>query len=168
MRRATTELVENLLKAYGPFPEVIVDLGGCESSDQFRHLFRYKVWDIRDKPDVDKVVDARNMVTSGTVEQGSVGTLMSFDAFEHIYEIREVAEQINLVVRQNGLVIVGVPFAFPYHDPSGDYWRFSAQSLEKMFETGFNKIESGYYDETITTTWGNMLMASYYIGRKKS
>lgn len=170
MRTATTELVADLWQRYGPFPELIADLGGCESSDQFSHICSYEVWDIRDKKDVDRVVDGRNMVTSGAIAPQSVGTIMSYDAFEHIFEVWEVAEQIGLAVRQNGLVIIGVPFAFPYHDPSGDYWRFSAQALEKLFEKYFNKLESGYYDEHITTSWdtyGTMRMGSYYIGRRK-
>lgn len=168
MRQATTELVGRLYNEFGPFPEPIVDLGGAETQRQFGSLFPYQVWDRRTLPDVDKAIDARYMTANGHAEAESVGTFMTFDTLEHIFELTMVVHEIGQVVRKDGLLIVGVPWAFPYHDPSGDYWRFSHQALESLFAAKFRKIQSGYYDEIVhSETWGEIPLASYYIGIRR-
>lgn len=147
MRAASTALVEQLLAEFGPFPQLIADLGGAETQMQFGHLFQYEVWDRRALPDVDRVVDFRNMLSSGEVYEESLGTLLTFDTLEHVFELEKVVEQFNKVIRKGGLLLIGVPWSYEYHDPSGDFWRFSAQALEWMFRDHFRMIRSGYYDE---------------------
>lgn len=166
MRDATTSLVENLYQRFGPFMEPVVEIGGAESSDQFRHIFsKYEVWDIRNLPGVDSVVDARTMWSGQTILgdglTNKVGTVMTFDTLEHIFEVGEVAQQIGRMVhRPGGLVVVGVPWMAGFHDPSGDYWRMSHQALERLFGPWFDRLESGYYDDNDA--------GSYYIGRRRN
>lgn len=164
MRLATTELVANLWKKYGErvMQEPWIDLGGAESTEQYKGVLpRYQVWDIRDLPGVSKVVDARTMWSSGDVKANSVGTLISFDMLEHVYEIFEVVEQIGRVVFPTGVVLIGLPWMGGFHDPSGDYWRISPKALELMFAKDFRLMESGFYDMGSCGHAG-----SFYMGRR--
>jgi len=163
MRDASTRLVEELLQRFGPFQEPIIDLGGGESHTQFRHLFNYTVADLRQIEGVDHVVDARTMWTTGKFKTHSIGTVLTFDALEHIYEVQDVAKQIGMITIKGGMVVVGVPWMYSFHDPSGDYWRFSHQALERLFGEFYDELDCGYYDFVDGVARG-----SYYIGRRKT
>ncbi len=164
MRVASTQLVEQLFAEFGPFPTPIADLGGAETNRQFEHLFpSYEIWDKRPLPDVLVSVDFRNMVSGGTVEDGHLGTLLSFDTLEHIFEFQKAVDNFTRVVRRGGLLLIGVPWAYKYHDPSGDFWRFSAQALEWLFRDHFRTIRSGFYDEQGVCP----PVAAYYFGVRR-
>jgi len=173
MRPETTPFIAELHRKYN-FQGPIVDLGGCETDRQFKDLFDYQVWDKRDKPDVDKVIDITEIC--GSV-YGSVGTLITVDTLEHIPSLYAAINNIGNIVRSGGHVVVAIPWAFPYHDPSGDYWRLSHQALEMLFDPNFERLESGYYGDEVELkselwkdkdwSWGKMKSSSYYVGRRR-
>ena len=157
MRPESTELVRHFHQVY-KFPEPIVDIGGAETNRQFSSIFDYKVWDIRAGSDVDLVVDVRNMVSSGKIAPGSIGTVLSWDALEHVFEIFDAVSEIGKAVRPGGFVAIGVPWVYRMHDPNGDYWRFSTMALTKLFKNvGFMALDVDYWDSNNGT---------YYVGRK--
>lgn len=166
MRPATTRLVKEMWEKYGEnvMQEPRVDLGGAQSTDQYHGIFPkpYEVWDIRNLPGVDKVVDARTMWSSGDVKANSIGTLISVDMFEHIYELDEVVKQIGRVVFPTGVIFIGLPWMGDFHDASGDFWRISPHALEMMFASNFQLMEYGFYDKDKN----NQYAGSFYMGRR--
>lgn len=51
---------------------------------------------------------------------------------EHIFEVNKAFE--NICKLSKDIVILVVPFLQEYHGDYGDYWRFSPQTIEKLFE----------------------------------
>jgi len=180
MRPATNKLVKYLVDKYGLdnlFKEPRIDVGGAETSRQFIGFFGYEVWDLREKEDTDAFIDVRYMhlgqrilTRHGGATIKQVGTVLTFDTLEHVFEAQDAADSIGRIIFPGGHVIVGVPFMWPFHDPSGDYWRFSPQALEKLFEKDFELVESGFYDWDVTDWQGRQVqtLASYYVGCRRA
>tara|TARA_A100001037_G_scaffold299672_1_gene325823 strand:+ start:98 stop:802 length:705 start_codon:yes stop_codon:yes gene_type:complete len=51
---------------------------------------------------------------------------------EHVFEVQKAFN--NLCAMSNDIVILVVPFLQEEHGEYGDYWRFSPQSIDKLFE----------------------------------
>lgn len=53
---------------------------------------------------------------------------------EHMYEPMKAVKESHRLLRENGWIIITVPWNYPYHAECGfgDYWRISADSLKLM------------------------------------
>ena len=172
MRPETNVFISDLSRKY-TFPEPIVDLGGCETNRQFKDIFsHYEVWDRRRGSDVDRSIDITAPLPTDTF--GYASSLICVDTLEHIWEFQLAIKNMGSLVKQNGLIVLAMPFAFPYHDTSGDWWRFTHQALERLFSEDFFKKESGYYGDKMVATsemtgqiWGDVNTTVYYVGTRK-
>lgn len=73
---------------------------------------------------------------------GSVDTVLLFNVLEHIYNFSFILSEVKRVLKPNGQLIGAVPFLVAYHPDPHDYWRFTRESLEKIFMTaGFSNIQ---------------------------
>lgn len=63
----------------------------------------------------------------------SQGVVMCVSALEHIQRLQEACAEMMRVVRDDGFIIVGVPFYFPFHACPCDYWRFTSPGLIELF-----------------------------------
>jgi hypothetical protein len=66
--------------------------------------------------------------------------------FEHIKRPWLASAEIGKVLRPGGKVFVQTHFAFPVHAYPYDYWRFTREALESLFdpEAGFSSCTSYY------------------------
>ncbi len=65
----------------------------------------------------------------------AIGCLVCLSTLEHCEEVWYAPEHLHDAMKPGGLLIVGVPFLFPFHPSPKDLWRFSPQGLEKLFES---------------------------------
>ncbi len=64
-----------------------------------------------------------------------IGTAILLSVLEHVDDPFEAIADLRDVMADDGLVIVSVPWSFPYHAECGqDNWRFSPTGLRKVFE----------------------------------
>ena len=69
-------------------------------------------------------------------------TLLLFNVLEHLYNYRHVLTEIKRVLKPGGKLVGAVPFLVPFHPDPHDYWRYTVESLEKIFsEQGFVQIK---------------------------
>lgn len=166
MRAESFDLVHKLFMTR-TMPTPIVELGGAEANRQFKDLFEYEVWDRRVTKDVDKFFD---VILPDVVREKSqyAATLLCFDTLEHVRDIHVASKMIGAIVKQNGLLVLGVPMCFPFHDRAGDYWRFTPMGLIALFENDFDVVDCGEYgEEVVVGSWGTTHTSSYYIGIRK-
>jgi SAM-dependent methyltransferase len=72
----------------------------------------------------------------------SVDAVLLFNILEHLYNYSLVLSEIKRVLKPGGMFIGAVPFLVAYHPDPHDYWRFTIESLEKVFATaGFASIQ---------------------------
>jgi SAM-dependent methyltransferase len=96
---------------------------------------RFLATDLRILSNVDFASDASQL----PLADGSVDLVLSLELVEHVPEPAAVLREIARVLKPGGTVILSVPSTVPRHDDN-DYWRFTAQGLEKL---GSNTFESG-------------------------
>lgn len=60
--------------------------------------------------------------------------VLIFNLLEHIYNYSFLLSEIRRVLKPGGKVVGAVPFLVGYHPDPRDYWRFTGESLLKIFE----------------------------------
>lgn len=72
----------------------------------------------------------------------SVDTVLLFNVLEHLYNYSLILSEIKRVLKTNGQLLGVVPFLVAYHPDPHDYWRYTKETLQKIFTaTGFSHIE---------------------------
>lgn len=155
-------LLAELNEKYGPFPRPIVDVGGLERPCIADYQVTIDAMKTVDHTDPKAVADAQmaryqdihrplsfldpdyiieNPETGGvSVETLAVrypfgiGTAVLLSVLEHVQNPFYAVERLWKATRFGGLVIVSVPWMFPYHPSPRDLWRFSPDALRTLFE----------------------------------
>ncbi len=71
----------------------------------------------------------------------SVDTVLLFNVLEHLYNYSLILSEIKRVLKADGQLIGVVPFLVAYHPDPHDYWRYTKETLEKIFTAvGFTHI----------------------------
>lgn len=87
---------------------------------------------------VDVVSDANNLPFC----QEKFDAVILENLLEHVVDPVKVVKESYRVLKQNGIVLVEVPFQYEFHNSPCDYYRFTLQGIEKLLKN-FRKIESG-------------------------
>jgi SAM-dependent methyltransferase len=118
-----------------PFPEPIYEFGARRAEGQgdrdIRPMFagrQYVGCDFQDGPGVDRVLDLHAL----DLPEGSVGTAIALDTFEHVQQFWIGAEEIRRVLRPGGLTILSSVMYFPIDAHPGDYWRFTPEGFREL------------------------------------
>ena len=124
----------------GPILEIgSYQVSGQEDIADLRQLFPGKPYvgiDVRLGPGVDRVADVEALPYA----DGSFGTVVAMNTFEHVARFWRGFEEAYRVLRPGGALLVSCPFYFHIHDYPSDYWRFTPEALELLLEAYPNKI----------------------------
>src|SRR2546423_492838 len=96
---------------------------GQASIGNLRGLFAGKEYtglDMRPGPGVDCVGNVERLPQP----DGSVGTVVAMNTFEHVRRFWHGFDEIYRVLRPDGVLLVSCPFFFRVHNFPQDYWRF--------------------------------------------
>lgn len=104
--------------------EEIADLRGHFPETPFHGI------DVRPGPGVDEVADVEDL----PYDDGSFGTVIAMNTFEHVPRFWRGFEEIHRVLRPDGALIVSCPFYFHIHDYPSDYWRFTPEALDLLLQ----------------------------------
>lgn len=123
----------------------ILDIGaGNERSSYFRFLKladNYKITSVdiinERKPDI--IADLENGLP---VLDNKFDYVMCFNLLEHIYNHQKVVNECFRVLKSGGTLLGAVPFIMHYHADPNDYFRYTHQTLQKIFQTaGFAEVK---------------------------
>jgi len=129
-------------------PEPILELGsyqvkGQESLINLRSLFpgrQYTGVDFREGPGVDLVANVEDL----PLKSSSVGTVIAMNLFEHVACFWKGFEEIERVLRPDGVLVVLCPFYFHIHNYPHDYWRFTPDAFKLLLKNYPNKLIGSY------------------------
>jgi SAM-dependent methyltransferase len=118
--------------------EPIIEIGayqvpGQEEQIDLRSLFPgrdYRGIDIREGPGVDLVGDVEDL----PFDDGSIGTVIALNTFEHVRRFWRGFEEIRRVLRPDGSLFVSCPFNVMIHNHPSDYWRFTPEAFSVLLE----------------------------------
>jgi SAM-dependent methyltransferase len=84
--------------------------------------------DMRPGPGVDRVED----VSAMSLADGSAGTILCIETFEHVFEIRRAFDEVFRVLKPGGVFLLTSPLNFRIHAYPDDYWRMTPSCLRRM------------------------------------
>ncbi len=130
------------------FPEPILEVGsfqvpGQEVIANLRGLFpnrRYAGIDMRPGPGVDAVENVECLPRG----DGSVGSVLALNLFEHVARFWRGFDEVQRVLRPDGLLLVSCPFHLHIHSYPNDYWRFTPEAFRLLLDRLPTKI-IGYH-----------------------
>lgn len=65
---------------------------------------------------------------------GSLALAISQEVLEHLPDPQETIREVHRVLRPGGLFYCQVPFIIGYHHGPHDYWRFTREGIEQLFD----------------------------------
>lgn len=75
-------------------------------------------------------------------ENDSINQVLMLNLLEHIYNYNFLVSQTYRILKKEGELIGFVPFLQQYHPDPHDFFRYTKESLKKIFETaGYKNIE---------------------------
>lgn len=73
---------------------------------------------------------------------GSVDQILLFNILEHVYNYKFLLAEVRRVLKPDGTVLGFVPFLVGFHPDPHDYFRYTKESLGRIFyDAGFQRIE---------------------------
>jgi len=141
--KAFCRLVAETIECPGPVFEFgSYQVEGQEGYANLRSLFpgrEYVGCDMRPGPGVDRVED----VTAIGLPDGSAGTVLCIETFEHVFEVRRAFDEVFRVLAPGGVFVITSPLNFRIHGYPDDYWRITPSCLRRMLEPYGVRV-SGY------------------------
>ena len=105
-------------------------------SDPFFKGLEYIGCDIRKGLGVDRIEDAQALRFSDC----SVGTLILLEILEHLPDPHKAISEAHRVLRDDGMLVISVPFNLRLHGFPSDYWRFTASGIQMLLSDFQDKI----------------------------
>lgn len=68
------------------------------------------------------------------IAKDSFDVIYIVNVLEHVKEPFKAAEECIRICKPNGVILVGAPFSWHYHKHPVDFWRFTPDALQYMFE----------------------------------
>jgi SAM-dependent methyltransferase len=132
--KAFCRLVAETIDCPGPVYEFgSYQVEGQEDYANLRGLFpgrQYIGCDMRPGPGVDRVED----VSAIRLHDGSAGTVLCIETFEHVFEVRRAFDEVFRVLKPGGVFVITSPLNFRIHGYPDDYWRMTPNCLRRMLE----------------------------------
>jgi len=122
----------------------VIDLGSSSDKASYNRFLRFKepyevTYTDFYKGD-DRVMKLDLEKPFSGLADASYDVVMCFNVLEHIYDHRNVVSEGYRILKPGGRFIGSVPFLAEVHLDPNDYFRYTYQALEKLFESeGFEK-----------------------------
>lgn len=132
-------LLDKNLKPY--FQKIkgrVLDTGGKHSPyKKFIRANKYEVLDIMSDHDPDYVTDVHDMKI---IKNNTFDSILATELLEHCYNPQKVLDEFYRVLKKKGVVLLSVPFFFPFHPDPHDYYRYTEEGLFYLFRK-FKKVK---------------------------
>ena len=126
------------------FPEPILEVGsfqvpGQEQIANLRGLFPCKNYtgiDMRPGPGVDSVENVEDLPRGDR----TIGSVLALNLFEHVERFWRGFDEVQRVLRSDGVLLVSCPFHLHIHAHPNDYWRFTPEAFRLLIDKLPTKI----------------------------
>lgn len=106
----------------------------------------YLMADAMPGEDVDLVADAHAL----SLPDESLSVVWASSVWEHLHSPWKAATEVLRVLRPGGLFFVQTHLAFPEHGYPNDFFRFTRQGLERLFDVASRKVSCYEYPADLT------------------
>ena len=120
------------LMEQGVTEPVLLDVGGREGEKkEYAEGYIYRGMDVN--PQSSEIIKG-DICHCPDIPDHSFDVVMSFDVFEHVERPWDAAAECVRLLKPGGLMVHRTLFSYRYHPCPIDYWRFSSQGLEYLFQ----------------------------------
>jgi len=110
-----------------------IDIGGGHGSDYIKFMQQqreviFETFDVKAGALIDFEKDALGAA------DGSYDTVLFLNVMEHIFNHQHIANEVVRIVKPGGQVIGFVPFLMWYHPDHRDFFRYTHEALQIIFE----------------------------------
>jgi SAM-dependent methyltransferase len=120
----------------------VLEIGGRQHPRG--HIFnpeRFEYQNLDLQPGTDTIVG--DITGCPEIADGSFDIVLSVDVFEHITRPWRAADEIVRILAPGGLVYTSTLFSWRYHPCPVDFWRYTPDALEFLFD-GLDRRDSGF------------------------
>jgi SAM-dependent methyltransferase len=109
----------------------------------FKHVKTYTGCEIdssihKDESTVDDVYNGTKL----PYKDSSFDAVLSFEVFEHVFNLPEILLELNRVMKPNGYLLVTIPFSYGEHEVPYDFARYTSYGITHLLKSsGFDVIE---------------------------
>jgi 2-polyprenyl-3-methyl-5-hydroxy-6-metoxy-1,4-benzoquinol methylase len=89
----------------------------------------------------ENVVDTICLAKELPYQNEAFDTVFSTQVLEHVFEQQQMINEAARVLKQNGCLILSVPFTWELHEEPYDFFRITKYGLKEMFEKSGFQIE---------------------------
>lgn len=127
------------LKKYKIYGQVL-DIGGGVNPSYLNFLQKGEAVQIKNLDSKNMAIDFEKDKLPAADE--STDCVLLFNILEHIYDHNFLAREVSRVIKKSGLVLGFVPFLVNYHPDPHDYFRYTGEALQKIFnQAGFREVQ---------------------------
>lgn len=133
------KLLDQLLFKYSYlYQGVVLDIGGRDRGN-FKsprgNVERWIIADIEKNRNPDIILDVCNM---SNIMNESIDTINTLELFEHVEDPEKGLRECFRVLKNNGRMIVSMPFLYPIHSDPYDFQRWTEKKWDQeLKKTGF-------------------------------
>lgn len=131
----------------------VVDVGGGREPDYFDYF---------DMSEVTSVTPVDHSLSGIDFEQdtlpfqnSSVDTVICANVLEHVYHYQWLIEEMERILKPEGMLVGFVPFLIQYHPDPHDYFRYTKETLFRLF------ADAGYTDIEVREVGGGPFLANF-------
>lgn len=135
----------------------ILDLGGSRKSGYHELIggkHRITVANMDEGTGLDLRFD---LESAFPIEDNRYDSVLAMNVLEHVFGYDSFLRESNRVLKPGGSIYIGVPFLMNIHPSPHDYWRYSAETLEKVL------VKAGFRDVSIVRVGLGPFTASVQI-----
>lgn len=130
-------------------PGVVLDVGAKGSP--YRALIPHERY-MRLDVDAARAPDIRCDVHELGWQPDYFDTVLLIEVLEHLYDPARAVDRLLAVLKPGGVCIASTPFLYRYHADPHDYFRFTWDSLGRLFG-GFRKVEIHHHGGRLQVIW---------------
>ena len=135
-----TLLYKNLAKV--SLSGAVIDLGGSRKSayvKNFKGEFKLTVANLDEDETRDILL---NLEEPFAIPNAQYDHVLCINVLEHIFHYQNVITETRRILKPGGQAIFAVPFLIQIHPSPHDHWRFTKETLQRLFvEAGYSDVE---------------------------
>lgn len=135
------------------------DNNGGRYRDYFKKCLSYTTSEATSEFNVDLVLDVRSMPQ---IQNDSFDCVFCSGVLEHVDDYLAGLKEITRILRQGGILLLGLPFRQAIHMAPNDYWRFTEHGLRYMLRDDYEILELKSVDNSVPN-----FPAAYWLKAKK-
>lgn len=126
--------------------------------DEYIGLDFYNEGHSHENEDIDIFYDGKKI----PFDDNTFDSVLSTEVFEHIFNIDELLQELNRVLKPDGKILITCPFVYPEHEKPFDYARYTLFALKYLFEKhGFEIIVTDKKGNLIETICQQLIIYSF-------